>query len=87
MKIYYAPEFARQVERASTRHQNMAKLIARYIENHTLSELMIHHIFRPVKVRDPDLYRISMHELRILASLKTDVSGQYWIFSQLEEHG
>lgn len=87
MKIYYAPEFARQVERASTRHQNMVKMIARFVESHSLQDILNHARIRPEKVREPDLYRIRLEELRILASLKSDVTGQFWIFSQLEEHG
>lgn len=85
MKIYYTPEFARQVERASTRHQNMVKLIAKFVETHSLQEIMQHPRIKPDKVREPDLYRIRLEELRILASLKSDISGQFWIFSQLEE--
>ena len=86
MKIYYTPEFARQVERASARHQNMVKLIAKFVETHDLSAIFNHPKIGPHKVREPDLYRFRLEEQRILASLKSDQSGQFWIFSQLEEH-
>ena len=86
MKIYYTLEFARQVERASTRHQNIVKMIARYVETHSLSEIFNHPRIGPHKIREPDLYRFHFEELRVLASLKSDQSGQFWIFSQLEEH-
>lgn len=85
MKIYYTPEFTRQVERASTRHQNMVKLIAKFIETRSLHDIMLNPRFKPEKIREPDLYRIRLEELRILASLKSDNSGQFWIFTQLEE--
>lgn len=85
MKIYYTPEFARQVERASTRHQKMVKLIARYVEDHNLSEIFNHPRIGPHKIREPDLYRFRLEEQRILASLKSDQSGQFWIFSQMDD--
>ena len=85
MKIYYTPEFAREVEHVSKRHQNMVKLIARYVETHELQDIFNHPRIGPHKIREPDLYRFRLEELRILASLKSDSSGQFWIFSQLEE--
>jgi mRNA-degrading endonuclease RelE of RelBE toxin-antitoxin system len=87
MKIYYTPEFARQVEGATTRHQNMVKLIAKFFETHELPEIRDHPRISPRKIKEPDLYRIKLEELRILASLKADTSGLFWIFSQLEERG
>lgn len=87
MKIYYVPDFAHQVEQASKRHQNMVKMIADFFETHDLNLILNHQRLKLHKIREPDLYSIRLEELRILASLKSDNSEQFWIFSQLERHG
>ncbi len=83
MKIYFAPEFARQIENSSKRVQNIVKVIAGYIERHELSEIQTHPNIRTERL-EQDLHRITLKEVRILASLNSDSTGTYWIFAQLE---
>lgn len=83
MKIYYAPEFARQVEQASTRHQNMVKFISGFFEHSDLAKIIGHPRLVVKLSHAPDMYRISLEELSIFASLVRDAHGEYWIFAQL----
>ncbi len=84
MKIYYAPEFARQVEQASPRHQNIVKLVSAFIERNEWNQIISHPRIQVQKLHDQRLYSVRLEELRILASLENDARGQYWIFAQLD---
>ena len=84
MKIYFAPEFARQVEQSPPRTQNIVKMVAAYFERHPWGEIITHPKIRVKRLSEQNLYSVRFEEVRVLASLVWDAAGEYWIFSQLD---
>ena len=85
MKIYFAPEFARQVEQSPPRTQNIVKLVAAFFEHHEWCEILAHPKLSVKKLSDRDLYAVRFEDVRILASFVKDAAGEFWIFAQLDQ--
>jgi mRNA-degrading endonuclease RelE of RelBE toxin-antitoxin system len=85
MKVFYAPEFVEQVEKASSRQRQILRDISERLEHLEPSEQPLGIRCEPIRGSQSTLYKLRMSDVRVIASRGASQDGPFWLFLALDE--